>query len=583
MPSDKQNYHTIEYATISGAGKSRYVLRQLGGDSKFHNIPMSLVALNFNGGTGGGSDLSSVQETTLPTNAMSRLLLSRGLFGVHPDMQFLTGSRMSDESLPPLQQVIDALFLDRFSDPSGEGLLVVHLDELWLLKKIKEDQWIKDFICSLLEYSVKSSSGGRYVLPVVTHTCPDNNLLLNPEFKSNLYAPKSLCLYPFSLKQSVDLIAHLRCESVGDAEGNIDLPRWEKVIALAGGHPSLLVGSFHLLTNQVIVEHNPTTESAVCMALVANEKMQRFEKSIKNLTSEDAADFIQDCLLLRDVKFEKHSKCLNSGIGWFQPNENGTTGRVSTPFPVLVSLMAWCSDQKFSNIAAALNPSAAGFSPTKAMEYVSALAVVLHRTRSIDSWRSCPLHDAFQALEKSTDDFFTVWKLPNQAVLDFGGIHDGWKILGQSKMQEPGADTAQALKEVLDMAWRIGDRVKKNKLSGKLHAYWVSSRKAQKISQLRKLICACRVAMSGILSKAEATQQLERYEEKLNVSKFIDLLASMNTNPDYLFTYVGDITVDNIADDRNGDRTKKARTADVDGSILNMEDLLPKGVFAAWG
>ena len=57
MPCDKQNYHTIEYATISGAGKSRYVLRQLGGDSKFHNIPMSLVALNFNGGTGGGCDL----------------------------------------------------------------------------------------------------------------------------------------------------------------------------------------------------------------------------------------------------------------------------------------------------------------------------------------------------------------------------------------------------------------------------------------------------------------------------------------------------------------------------------------------
>ena len=86
--------------------------------------------------------------------------------------------------------------------------------------------------------------------------------------------------------------------------------------------------------------------------------------------------------------------------------------------------------------------------------------------------------------------------------------------------------------------------------------------------------------MSGILSEAEATQQLGVSEEKLNVSKFINLLGSMNTNPDYLFTYVGDITVGNIADDQNGDRTKKARTADVDGSILNMEDLLPKGVFA---
>jgi hypothetical protein len=52
MSQEKYNCHTIEYATISGTGKSRFVLRQLG-EPKFHNIPMSLVALNFNGDTGG--------------------------------------------------------------------------------------------------------------------------------------------------------------------------------------------------------------------------------------------------------------------------------------------------------------------------------------------------------------------------------------------------------------------------------------------------------------------------------------------------------------------------------------------------
>ena len=42
-----------------------------GGDSKFHKILMSLVALNFNGGMGSGSDLHSVQGTTFPPNTMS--------------------------------------------------------------------------------------------------------------------------------------------------------------------------------------------------------------------------------------------------------------------------------------------------------------------------------------------------------------------------------------------------------------------------------------------------------------------------------------------------------------------------------
>ena len=89
--------------------------------------------------------------------------------------------------------------------------------------------------------------------------------------------------------------------------------------------------------------------------------------------------------------------------------------------------------------------------------------------------------------------------------------------------------------------------------------------------------------MSGIILEAEARQHLESSREKLNVYKFINLLGSMDANLDYLFAYVRDIMVGYIADDWNGDCTKKARTADVDRIMLNFEDLLPKGVFAAWG
>jgi hypothetical protein len=577
MQQEKHNCRTIEYATISGAGKSRFVLRQLG-EPKFHDIPMSLVALNFNGGTGGGSDLRSGEEKT-PEKYMSRLLLSRGLLGVHPDMKFLTGERVPDQSLPDAKQVIDALFLDRFTDPPGEGLLIVHLDELWLLKDDTNDRWIKEFICILLEYTADRSNNGRYVLPLVTHTCPDSNLLLNPEYKSTLYAPKRLHLYPFSLTQSIELLTHLRSESGGSHVDDIKWAKWEKVIALAGGHPALLVGSMSLLKNGLtIVEHNPVTEAAMTVGLVTCDKMKRFKQSIQALESGEASAFIMDCLLRRDVNLDTHAKCLKSGIGWYQPNEHGTKGRVSTPFPILVNLMHCCNDEKFASIATALDPLALGFSPTKAMEYVSALAVLLRRTGCIDTWKNVPTLDGFEIVERATDPFFTVWKLPNQAVIDFGGLHDGWKILGQSKMQEPGADTAQALGEVLDVAWKIGHRVAAGELTGKLHAYFVSSRREQPISELRKLIHACRVAMSGIISEGNAKLKLENAGEKVNVYKFIDLLGETTADDKYLFTYVGHIT-----NQLNGEHMKKARTAADGGSILNLEDILPKGVFAGWG
>jgi hypothetical protein len=556
---------------------------------------MSLVALNFNGGTGGGSDLRPGGEIT-PEKYMSRLLLSRGLLGVHPDMLFVTGGRFPDQWLPDAKQVIDALFLDRFNDPlyrSGEGLLIVHLDELWLLKEVTNDQWIKEFICILLEYTAEWSKNGRYVLPLVTHTCPDSNLLLNPKYKSALYAPQRLHLYPFSLTQSIELLTHLRSESGGPHVDDIEWPKWEKVIALAGGHPALLVGSMSLLKNgSRVVHHNETTEAAMTVGLVTCDKMIRFDQSIQALESGEASAFIIDCLLRCDVNLDTHANCLKSGIGWYQPKEHGTTGRVSTPFPILVQLMQCCKDEKFASIATALDPTAQGFSPTKAMEYVSALVLLLRRTGRIDTWKNVPTIDGFEIVERATDPFFTVWKLPNQAVIDFGGLHEGWKILGQSKMQEPGADTAQALGEVLDVAWKIGQCVAAGTLTGKLHAYFVSTRRTQTMSQLRLLVKACRVAMCGRVTKQQLISEETARQEKLNgsgkpkqephkkpsVHLYIELLCERDTHDDYLYTYVGTTT-----EFRTGGHTKRTKTADDDMSILDLEDLVPKGVFAGWG
>jgi hypothetical protein len=318
---------------------------------------------------------------------------------------------------------------------------------------------------------------------------------------------------------------------------------------------------------------------------MSTNRMRRFAQSIERMGPTDTVSFITDCLLLHDVDADRHHRTLRVGLGWFQPNEGGCKGRVSSPFPILVSLMEHCNDGKFSAIGAALNPRGAGFSPTKAMEYISALAVLLHCTKSINLWASCPTSDAFELVNDADDDFFTVWKMDNQAVLDFGGKIDGWKILGQSKMQlqQAGTSTTQALIEVLEAAWKIGARVKKGELTGKLHAYWVSSRDAQKLETLRKLIHSFRVAMMGEMSKEEVLQNVKMEKKQrgtadptVYVSDLMNYLVKQATGSDYMFTYVGRIP------GSGSGSTKHAKTSN-DSSIIHLEDILPKGVFAGWG
>ncbi|CAB9513620.1 hypothetical protein SEMRO_602_G173800.1 [Seminavis robusta] len=361
---------------------------------------MSLVTFNFNGGTGGGSDTLLIKSSTA-AKAMSRLLLSRGLFSTSPDLSFVTQQPLpDDEIVATVNTVIDALFMDRFKLPTavGQGLLVVHLDELRLLKEVVGDEWIRDFISILLDYSYAHSPEGRYILPVVTHTCPDDNLLLNPEFNNPLFSPKSLSLPPLTSAQSMEILIWRR-ENDGDKNADcIDWKAWENVIALAGGHPGLLVECYTKLTDSSMpMEHNTQTEVAVVADLASGERIKKFNRSLEALKGKE-------------------------------------TGPASM-----------CGDGKFSAIGEALNPREPGFVTTKAMEYVSALAVLLNRTKSISLLVQCPSDDAFKILEKAEENFFAVWKLENQPVLDFGGLLSGWKILGQSKMQQAGLQTTQVL------------------------------------------------------------------------------------------------------------------------------------------
>ena len=136
---DKSDSPLLEYATMSGAGKSRWgfeverLLRRA-----CNNASVGRVGLNFNGGTGGGSADKSTAEEWSGTDhkmgldrVMAALLLARGLLQCSPED--LRGAERWLEKLP-CDMVIDALFTKM---PNAEGnkskILVVHVDELALL------------------------------------------------------------------------------------------------------------------------------------------------------------------------------------------------------------------------------------------------------------------------------------------------------------------------------------------------------------------------------------------------------------------------------------------------------------------
>ena len=69
----------------------------------------------------------------------------------------------------------------------------------------------------------------------------------------------------------------------------------------------------------------------------------------------------------------------------------------------------------------------------------------------------------------------------------------------------------------LDMAWNIGDKVNKKELTGQLHAYWVSSRRSQRIAQMKKLVHSFCVAMGGQISKDKASDIIREKKKKKGV------------------------------------------------------------------
>jgi hypothetical protein len=173
----------------------------------------------------------------------------------------------------------------------------------------------------------------------------------------------------------------------------------------------------------------------------------------------------------------------------------------------------------YNTLASHLNAGQADYTPTKAMEYVVALAVLLKLVGHVDDWVDRALTtvrngQAINSIEEAESSFMCVWPSAVEPATDFGGrltCVDGTMraIIGQVKMQEPGTVTVttQRACEVLDFAWFIGRHIDEGKLTLSVHAFFVSSREAQRDSQMISFCHAFRVAMAGDIA-AEGAKEL---------------------------------------------------------------------------
>lgn len=74
----------------------------------------------------------------------------------------------------------------------------------------------------------------------------------------------------------MDILIWRRKNDGNENANRIDWNAWENAIALAGGHPGLLVQCYSKLTDSSMpVEYNTQYEAAVCADLASAERMKK--------------------------------------------------------------------------------------------------------------------------------------------------------------------------------------------------------------------------------------------------------------------------------------------------------------------
>ena len=128
-------------------------------------------------------------------------------------------------------------------------------------------RWIKDFLYVFLDKSMCAAKKGFYILPIISHTVPNGDILGSQLTK---YRCLSLRLYPFSLQQSMQLLQLRRRQKGLDCRA-VTWELWKPVVALAGGHPGFLLDGFMSLLNVGNVGLNPASVSIAVGALLSDK------------------------------------------------------------------------------------------------------------------------------------------------------------------------------------------------------------------------------------------------------------------------------------------------------------------------
>ncbi|CAJ1429913.1 unnamed protein product [Effrenium voratum] len=307
----------LEYATMSGAGKSRWgfeVERLLKRDQSFNSCAISRIGLNFNGGTGAGGADGTETEYLWKQNIdleqiMATLLLARGLLQCSP-------AKLREDWSKGLtvNTVLDAVFKSfTNSSAANKSILVVHVDELGrLLKRGFNDRQLKDFVNFLAEYNCQPNPSGL-VVPVITHTAP---VVWDPE--PTVLQLERLNLYPFSFEDSTKFLPGL----------NITGLQARLAISACGGHAALLVQLRRFMQRQ----------AGGLGPLLTCDRVYQHEAAVLSETVRPACFALVQAVLLQSiVPKSKFQDFFQLGLAFIERTR--ATVRVTVPYPFFLNLL----------------------------------------------------------------------------------------------------------------------------------------------------------------------------------------------------------------------------------------------------
>jgi len=144
---------------------------------------------------------------------------------------------------------------------------------------------------------------------------------------------EQLKLYPFTMEQSWELLNAARLNPAPDPKANRPdtaakeplesfsddhMKQWAPCVALAGGHPSLLLDCYRPMYTTPDPGFQYTTSGAIVSNLQTHHRVLNL---VDDVTSAMASEFVYDALTGAMVRESKHATILDAGLAWYLPTD----------------------------------------------------------------------------------------------------------------------------------------------------------------------------------------------------------------------------------------------------------------------